>query len=46
MRNFRNILIDIRKTKKKKKKKIVGNFSTNFRSTAEHITEILRKIFE
>ncbi len=36
--NFRNILKDTGKTKK-----IVGDFSTNFGSTAENIIEILRK---
>ncbi len=36
--DFWNILKDTGKTKKK----IVGNFSTKFESTAENITEILR----
>ncbi len=40
--NFRSILKDTGKTKKK----IVGNFLTNFESTAENITEILREFLK
>ncbi len=39
--NFKNILKDTGKTKK-----IVSNFFTNFGSTAENITEILRKFLK
>ncbi len=40
--NLRNILKDTGKTRKK----IVGDFLTNFGSTAENITEILKKILK